>query len=53
MAIEQDYVAEHATELDIDPKRLAIAGDSVGDEVVLGGRSAGRGGPQAADRPPT
>jgi acetyl esterase len=39
VAIEQDYaatkyVAEHAADFDVDPSRLAIAGDSVGGNMV-------------------
>ncbi|HWT98589.1 MAG TPA: alpha/beta hydrolase [Terriglobales bacterium] len=39
VAIEQDYaatkyVAEHAKEFNVDPKRLAIAGDSVGGNMT-------------------
>ncbi|HVJ42860.1 MAG TPA: alpha/beta hydrolase [Dongiaceae bacterium] len=39
VAIEQDYaatkyVAEHAKEFNVDPKRLAVAGDSVGGNMA-------------------
>jgi acetyl esterase len=55
VAIEQDYaatkyVAEHAKEFNIDPKRLAIAGDSVGGNMaaVVALLAKERSGPKIA-----
>ena len=43
IAIEQDYavtryVADHSEQLNVDPTRLAIAGDSVGGNTMYSGR---------------
>lgn len=55
VAIEQDYaatkyVAEHAKEFNVDPKRLAVAGDSVGGNMaaVVALLAKERNGPKIA-----